>query len=68
MEAYHVIATHPTILDVIGDANSKYDIFGNYSRAISPQQVESPHIRPYTPDPEGARVHTLEASYQWFAL
>jgi phenylpropionate dioxygenase-like ring-hydroxylating dioxygenase large terminal subunit len=57
MEAYHVIATHPTILDVIGDANSKYDIFGNYSRAISPQEVESPHIRPYTPDPE-ARMYT----------
>ena len=52
MEAYHVIATHPTILDVIGDCNSKYDVFGNYSRAISPQQVESPHIRPYVPDPE----------------
>jgi nitrite reductase/ring-hydroxylating ferredoxin subunit len=52
MEAYHVIATHPTILDVIGDANSKYDVFGNYSRAISPQQVESPHIAHYTPDPQ----------------
>lgn len=51
MEAYHVVATHPTILDVIGDSNSRYDIFGNYSRAISPQQVESPHIKPYTPDP-----------------
>jgi phenylpropionate dioxygenase-like ring-hydroxylating dioxygenase large terminal subunit len=53
MEAYHVLATHPTILDVIGDANTKYDVFGNFSRAMSPQQVESPHIRPYTPDPEG---------------
>jgi phenylpropionate dioxygenase-like ring-hydroxylating dioxygenase large terminal subunit len=52
MEAYHTIATHPTILDVLGDANSKYDVFGNYSRAISPQQTPSPHIRPYTPDPE----------------
>jgi nitrite reductase/ring-hydroxylating ferredoxin subunit len=57
MEAYHVVATHPTILDVIGDANTKYDVFGNFSRAISPQEVESPHIRPYTPDPE-ARMYT----------
>jgi phenylpropionate dioxygenase-like ring-hydroxylating dioxygenase large terminal subunit len=57
MEAYHVIATHPTILDVLGDANTKYDVFDNYSRAISPQQVESPHIRPYSPDPE-AREYT----------
>ena len=56
-EAYHVVATHPTILDVIGDANTKYDVFGNFSRAISPQEVESPHIRPYTPDPE-ARMYT----------
>ncbi len=49
MEAYHVIATHPTILDVLGDANSKYDVFGNYSRAISPQQVASPHVHDYVP-------------------
>jgi phenylpropionate dioxygenase-like ring-hydroxylating dioxygenase large terminal subunit len=57
MEAYHVVATHPTILDIMGDANTKYDVFGNYSRAISPQQVESPHIAPYTPD-EQAREFT----------
>ena len=57
MEAYHVIATHPTILDVIGDANTQYDVFGNYSRAMSPQEVESPHIHPYTPD-EDARLYT----------
>jgi nitrite reductase/ring-hydroxylating ferredoxin subunit len=57
MEAYHVIATHPTILDVIGDANTKYDVFGNFSRAMSPQQVESPHIHPYTPD-DDSRLYT----------
>ena len=27
-EAYHVIATHPTILGSIGDANTQYDVFG----------------------------------------
>lgn len=44
MEAYHVVATHPTLLRTLGDANSKYDVFGNVSRAISPGDVPSPHI------------------------
>jgi len=44
MEAYHVLATHPQILGGIGDANSKYDAFQNYSRAISPNAVSSPHL------------------------
>ncbi len=43
-EAYHVVATHPTILETIGDANTKYDVFGNYSRALSPQFTPSPHL------------------------
>ena len=43
-EAYHVVATHPTILGRLGDANSKYDVFGNYSRAISPNGTPSPHL------------------------
>jgi len=43
-EAYHVVATHPTILGAIGDANSKYDVFGNYSRALSPNGTPSPHL------------------------
>jgi phenylpropionate dioxygenase-like ring-hydroxylating dioxygenase large terminal subunit len=43
-EAYHVIATHPTILETIGDANTKYDVFGNYSRAMSPNFTSSPHL------------------------
>ncbi len=43
-EAYHVVATHPTILDDVGDANSKYDVFGNYSRAITPSCTPSPHL------------------------
>ena len=43
-EAYHVIATHPTILETIGDANTKYDVFGNYSRAMSPNFTPSPHL------------------------
>ena len=43
-EAYHVIATHPTILESIGDANTQYDVFGNYSRAMSPNMTSSPHV------------------------
>lgn len=43
-EAYHVIATHPTIMQTIGDANTKYDVFGNYSRALSPNFTPSPHL------------------------
>lgn len=46
MEAYHVVATHPTLLPVMGDANSKYDVFGNMSRAISPNGLLSPHVNP----------------------
>jgi phenylpropionate dioxygenase-like ring-hydroxylating dioxygenase large terminal subunit len=45
MEAMHVIATHPQIMPGIGDANSRYDVFGNFSRAISPSAVPSPHLR-----------------------
>jgi nitrite reductase/ring-hydroxylating ferredoxin subunit len=44
MESYHVIATHPTLLLEMGDANSQYDSFGTLSRAISPQGIASPHI------------------------
>jgi hypothetical protein len=34
------------ILDGIGDANTKYDVFGNYSRAFSPNSTPSPHLPP----------------------
>ena len=44
MEAYHVIATHPTLMLDLGDANSRYDVYKNFSRAISPHGVESPHL------------------------
>src|SRR3546814_11672429 len=44
MESYHVIATHPTLLYEMGDANSQYDAFGVLSRAISAQGIASPHI------------------------
>jgi phenylpropionate dioxygenase-like ring-hydroxylating dioxygenase large terminal subunit len=59
-EAYHVIATHPTILETIGDANTKYDVFGNYSRAMSPNFTPSPHLegRPEMAPLEDAMLYT----------
>ncbi len=44
MESYHVVATHPTLMETLGDANTRYDTYLNFSRAISPQGVESPHL------------------------
>ena len=48
MEAFHVVATHPQLLEGIGDANSQYDFWGNFSRAITPNGTPSPHIK-YVP-------------------
>src|SRR5262245_32723846 len=45
MEAFHVIHTHPQILEGIGDENSQYDAWGNFSRAITPNGTPSPHLR-----------------------
>ena len=45
MEAMHVVATHPQLLASIGDANSQYDVFGNFSRAITANGTPSPHLR-----------------------
>jgi phenylpropionate dioxygenase-like ring-hydroxylating dioxygenase large terminal subunit len=48
MEGYHTIATHPQILPSAGDENTQYDVFGNYSRAITPSGTPSPHLK-WTP-------------------
>ena len=45
MEAYHVVATHPQLLPGIGDANSQYDVYATFSRAITPNMTPSPHMR-----------------------
>ncbi len=45
MEAFHVIHTHPQILVGIGDENSQYDAWGNFSRAITPNATPSPHLK-----------------------
>jgi phenylpropionate dioxygenase-like ring-hydroxylating dioxygenase large terminal subunit len=44
MEAYHVVATHPQLLAGIGDANSQYDAWDTFSRAITPNMTPSPHL------------------------
>jgi phenylpropionate dioxygenase-like ring-hydroxylating dioxygenase large terminal subunit len=44
MEAYHVIGTHPQMLPAIGDSNSQYDAWDNFSRAITPNMTPSPHL------------------------
>ena len=42
MESYHVVATHPQIiLTGVHDTDTKYDVFGNYSRAIRCGALES---------------------------
>ena len=44
MEAYHVVMTHPQMVPGSGDSNSQYDVFGNFSRAITPGATPSPHL------------------------
>lgn len=52
MEAYHVVVTHPQILESIGDSNSQYDVFGNFSRAISAGATPSPHLKAWPSEQE----------------
>jgi len=52
MESYHVVATHPELLPTFSDANSKYDVFGNLSRAMSASGPPSPHTDLQNPDPK----------------
>ena len=45
MEAYHSVATHPQILAFTGDANTRYDLYGDHvNRAITPSACLSPHV------------------------
>ena len=50
MESYHVVGTHPELLPTFADSNSKNDVWGNYSRAISASGPPSPHIDHHDPD------------------
>jgi phenylpropionate dioxygenase-like ring-hydroxylating dioxygenase large terminal subunit len=66
MESYHVIATHPNILNFMGDCNAQYDILGDHiSRAITANAVSSPHL---PPQPEQTVLEeTLKGSGRVFA-
>lgn len=55
LESYHVIATHPQLLEYLGDANTQYDIYPGadgqpgFNRMITPQATTSPHLEPLEP-------------------
>lgn len=45
MESYHVIATHPQILEFCADANARYDILGEHvNRNLTAFGAPSPHM------------------------
>jgi phenylpropionate dioxygenase-like ring-hydroxylating dioxygenase large terminal subunit len=45
MESHHSIATHPQFMPYLGDANSGYDVFSDYtSRQLTAMAVTSPFI------------------------
>ena len=45
MEAWHSVVTHPQILPFTGDANTRYNVYGDHVNvALTPFAVPSPHI------------------------
>ncbi|HEX9684112.1 MAG TPA: aromatic ring-hydroxylating dioxygenase subunit alpha [Acidimicrobiales bacterium] len=47
IESHHVVATHPQLLTMTGDANTQYDVWEDadtWSRMITLQGVPSPHL------------------------
>lgn len=45
MESYHVVATHPQILEYCADANARYDVLGaNVNRNLTAFGAPSPHL------------------------
>ncbi len=47
IEAFHVVATHPSAMTYLGDAFTQYDVWPdrrNYTRMISPRGLASPHV------------------------
>ncbi len=55
LESYHVIATHPQLLEYLGDSNTQYDVYPRtdglpgFNRMITPQATSSPHLEPLEP-------------------
>ncbi|QUD90530.1 aromatic ring-hydroxylating oxygenase subunit alpha [Phenylobacterium montanum] len=47
MEAWHSVITHPQILPFTGDANTRYNVYGDHVNvAYTPFAVLSPHLDP----------------------
>ena len=47
MEAWHSVITHPQILPFTGDANTRYNVYGDHVNvALTPFAVMSPHLDP----------------------
>lgn len=45
LESYHVLETHPQLLQGVGDANVQYDVYGDHvSRFYAASGVNSPHL------------------------
>ncbi len=45
MEAWHSVVTHPQILPFTGDANTRYNVYGDHVNvALTPFAVKSPHL------------------------
>ncbi len=45
MESYHVVATHPQILEFCADANARYDVLGEHvNRNLTAFGAPSPHV------------------------
>lgn len=45
LESYHVLETHPQLLNGVGDANVQYDTYGDHvSRFVAALGVSSPHL------------------------
>ena len=46
LEAFHVLATHPEAIHLVGDANTQYDVFGEHvSRFFHTFGYPSPHLK-----------------------
>ncbi|GLS98841.1 hypothetical protein GCM10007897_02190 [Sphingobium jiangsuense] len=47
MESWHTVVTHPQLLPFTGDANSLYNIYGDYvNMTVTPFGTMSPHLDP----------------------
>ncbi len=60
MESYHVVGTHPQILlGGLNDTDTKYDVFGNYSRAIRCGALEASGLPEWEAMPDDGRIRAM---------